>query len=104
MELKTVRVNKRELVCRNCETEFFGYTAPSDAAFTLYECSACSAIFSLAEGSTLDLGDQPCPDCDEFLEDTLQEKTQAGICPMCEDRDYYGTGNVEKAELETYAL
>jgi len=104
MELKTVRVNKRELVCRNCETEFFGYTALPDSDFTLYECSACSAIFSRTTGSALDLGDQPCPDCDEFLEDTLQEKMKAGICPMCEDRDYYGTGNVEEVDLETFAL
>ena len=28
------------------------------------------------------------------------KKTQAGMCPMCEDRDYYGDGAAEDVELE----
>lgn len=106
MELKMVQVKKRELTCRTCETEFFGYTESEEAAVALYECDDCSAIFSLAKGQSMEehMQGKRCPDCAAPLEETLVEKTQAGSCPMCEDRDYYGSGEAETVDLETYAL
>lgn len=106
MELKTVRVNRRSLTCRNCETEFFGYSESEEDSVVLYECDDCTAIFSLPKGQSMDehAKGQYCPDCDASLGETLVEKTQAGICPMCEGRDYYGSGDTEVVELETYAL
>ncbi|MDF7798215.1 hypothetical protein P4C99_01975 [Pontiellaceae bacterium B1224] len=107
MELKNVRVKKRFLTCRTCETEFFGYSeASGEDADKLFECDDCGAIFSLARGQSVDdhIKGIYCPDCDAPLEESLVEKTSAGICPMCEDRDYYGTGEAEETELETYRL
>jgi Zn finger protein HypA/HybF involved in hydrogenase expression len=106
MEFTTVRVNRKELTCRTCETDFFGYSESEAESVTLYECDDCTAIFSLAKGQSVAdrIRGKHCPDCDAPLEESLVEKTQAGICPMCEDRDYYGNGNMEEVELETYSL
>ncbi|MDF7824865.1 hypothetical protein P4B35_12645 [Pontiellaceae bacterium B12227] len=106
MELKNVFVKKKSLTCRTCETEFYGYTESEKDSVTLYECEDCTAIFSLPKGQSVDehVKGKSCPDCAAPLEETLVEKTQAGSCPMCEDRDYYGTGEAEDVELETYAL
>ncbi|VGO14460.1 hypothetical protein PDESU_03022 [Pontiella desulfatans] len=110
MEIKNVRVRKRELTCRNCDTEFFGYTGIQEDADAdkLYECNDCGAIFSLPLGDVPALEERIegkcCPDCDAPLEETLEEKTQAGVCPMCEDRDYYGSGESEEVQLETFRL
>ena len=106
MELKFVRVIKRTLTCRNCEIDFFGYSEAEESAVALYECDDCSAIFSLPKGQLLEshVQGQFCPDCDAVLADVLVEKTQAGYCPMCEGIDYYGSGDPEEVELETYAL
>ena len=107
MELKNVRVKKRSLTCRTCETEFFGYTDAEGAeSDKLFECDDCGAIFSLSKGQSPDeyMTGKCCPDCAAPLEESLVEKTSAGICPMCEDRDYYGTGEAEDVELETYRL
>lgn len=107
MELRNIPVKKRSLTCRTCETEFFGYSesAGADAA-RLFECDDCGAIFSLPRGQSVDehIRGVFCPDCDAPLEESLVEKTSAGTCPMCEDRDYYGTGETEEVELETYSL
>jgi hypothetical protein len=106
MELKIVRVKKRPLTCRTCETDFFGYSESEKSAVTLYDCDDCSAIFSLSKTESVadHIKGKSCPDCDAPLDETLVEKTQAGICPMCEDQDYYGKGESEDVELETYAL
>ncbi|WP_372845699.1 hypothetical protein [Pontiella sp.] len=106
MQIKTVRVQKRALTCNSCEVDFFGYSEVRDSEVKLYECTDCGAIFSLANGASLEEGMQGkfCPDCNAPLEETLEEKTAAGICPMCEGRDYYGSGAAEEVELETYCL
>lgn len=108
MELKTVRVKQRELTCRTCETEFFGYSEVRDTGALLYECNECTAIFSLDRDDERPVEDivkgKVCPDCGAPLSESLEEKTQAGICPMCEDRDYYGGGEPKEVELETFAL
>jgi uncharacterized paraquat-inducible protein A len=107
MDLTTVRVNKKTLTCRTCETDFFGYSETQDGP-RLFECEDCSAIFSLPRDQYASLDDRIkgkyCPDCDAPLEESLVEKTQAGTCPMCEDRDYYGSGETVETELETYSL
>ena len=109
MELKTVQVKKRTLTCRTCETEFFGYTDAEGAeSDKLFECDDCGAIFSIPQDQSNSVEERiqgkGCPDCDAPLEESLVEKTQAGSCPMCEDRDYYGTGDAEEVDLETYSL
>ncbi len=106
MELKTVRVHKRALTCRSCEIDFFGYSAAADSEVKLYECADCGALFSLPNGASLEQGMQGkrCPDCNAPLAETLEEKTAAGFCPMCEGRDYYGSGEPEPTDLETYSL
>ena len=112
MELKMVRVKKRSLTCRTCETEFFGYTeAKAEEGHqppNLFECDDCGAIFSISaeesEAVAERIQGKTCPDCVAPLEETLVEKTQAGSCPMCEDRDYYGTGDSEDVDLESYCL
>jgi Zn-finger nucleic acid-binding protein len=106
MELKTVRVQKRALTCNSCDVDFYGYSEAQDSEVKLYECTDCGAIFSLANGALLEqcMQGKFCPDCNAPLADTLEEKTAAGICPMCEGRDYYGSGEAEEIELETYWL
>ena len=109
MNLKTVRVRQRELTCNTCDTEFIGYSeADHEDAVLLYECDECGAIFSLSNDDMRPLedivNDRHCPDCDAPLAETLGEKTHAGICPMCEDRDYRGSGASEEVDLETYEL
>jgi len=110
MEIKSVRVMKKMLICKNCDTEFFGYSEVPEEP-KLFECNECSAIFSLESAAyqgpaalEKQIQGKCCPDCDAPLEEVLEEKTQAGSCPMCEDRDYYGTGEPEEVQLETYSL
>lgn len=98
---------KKELTCRTCETEFFGYSQINGGAL-LYDCMDCGAIFALDFNDDRPMEEivknKSCPDCDAPLAETLEEKTQAGSCPMCEDRDYYGSGDPEEVDLEIYAL
>lgn len=108
MELVTIRVIQRELICNTCETEFFGYSEVRDTGALLYECNECTAIFSLGRDDERPMEDlvkdRFCPDCNAPLAECLEEKSQAGICPMCEDRDYHGGGDPKEVDLETFAL
>lgn len=108
MELVTVRVKQRELICNTCETEFFGYSEVRETGALLYECNECTAIFSLNRDDERPFEEivrgKFCPDCNAPLAESLEEKENAGICPMCEDRDYHGAGEAKEIDLETYAL
>jgi DNA-directed RNA polymerase subunit RPC12/RpoP len=106
MELKTVRVKQRALTCRTCEIDFFGYSETADSEIKLYECADCGTLFALPNGVSLEAAIKGafCPDCNAPLEESLEEKTAAGTCPMCEGQDYYGSGDPEEVELEIYGL